>query len=144
LREYDLDMTEPFDVVRQLAAIQDRLIALPEDAFADRWELRKQQDELRKKAAEFAYEMDADKFDDELLSELAALRDRMKSIEKQRIDLVMQSGSGGSASGEMSSLGAVKLNKAMDDAAGLPGVKARIGVIKGVLINRDVDVPDAD
>jgi len=32
----------------------------------------------------------------------------------------------------------------MDDAAGLPGVKARIGVIKGVLINRDVDVPDAD
>ncbi len=44
----------------------------------------------------------------------------------------------------MSSLGAVKLNKAMDDASGLPAVKARIGVIKGVLINRGDAVPEAD
>ncbi|MGI9585768.1 MAG: hypothetical protein ACR2N7_09290 [Acidimicrobiia bacterium] len=137
-------MSEPYDVVRQLAAIQDRLIALPDDAFAERWELRKEQDNLRKKAAAFAYALDEDKFDDELLSELEALRGRMRSIEKQRIDLVMQSGSGGSASGEMSSLGAVKINKAMDDASGLPAIKARIGVIKGVLINRDVEIPEAD
>jgi hypothetical protein len=135
---------DAFDVVRQLADVQDRLIALPDDAFAERWELRKQQDDLRKKAAEFAYAMDEDKFDEDLLLELAALRERMKAIEKQRIDLVGQSGSGGAASGEMSSLGAVKLNKAMDDASGLPAVKARIGVIKGVLINRGVEVPEAD
>ena len=34
--------------------------------------------------------------------------------------------------------------KGIDDALGLPKIKARIGVIKGVLINRDVDVPEAD
>ncbi len=137
-------MSTPLDVARQLARIQDQLIALPEDAFAERWELRKQQDDRRKQAAEFAYALDDDKFDEELLSELGALRERMKAIERQRIDLVMQSGSGGPGTAEMSSLGAVKLNKSMDDAAGLPAIKARIGVIKGVLINRGVEVPEPD
>ncbi len=35
----------------QLAEIIDRLIALPDDAFAERYELFKKQDELHKQAA---------------------------------------------------------------------------------------------
>ncbi len=136
-------MSDPTDLNRKLAAIQDRLIALPDDAFAQRWELRKEQDELREQAREFACAMDEDKFDDELLSELRALRDQMKVIERQRIDLVGQAG-GGSMSGEMGNLGAVKLNRSIDIAMGLPAIKARIGVIKGVLMNRDVDIPVPD
>ena len=59
-------MSDPTEINRKLADVQDRLIALPEDAFAQRWELRKEQDELREQAREFAYAVDEDKFDDEL------------------------------------------------------------------------------
>ena len=136
-------MSDPTEITRKLADVQDRILALPSDAFAQRWELRKEQDALREEAREFAYAMDEDKFDDELLSELRALRDRMMAIERQRIDLVSQAG-GGSMSGEMGNLGGVKINRGIDNAMGLPAIKARIGVIKGVLKNRDVDIPVPD
>lgn len=136
-------MSDPTELNRKLADIQDRLIALPDDAFEQRWKLRKQQDELREQAREFAYAVDEDKFDDELLSELRSLRERMKAIEYQRIDLVGQAG-GGSMSGEMGNLGGVKLNRSIEDAMGLPEIKARIGVIKGVLMDRGVDIPVPD
>ncbi len=135
-------MAHPLDIARQLAQIQDELIALPSDAFAQRWELRKQQDELRERAREFAYAMYEDRFDDELLEELRALRDQMKVIEKQRIDLVVQAGSGGVSM--MGNLGGVKINKGIDDAMGLPQIKAKIGHIKGILIDRGVTIPVPD
>jgi hypothetical protein len=135
-------MAHPLDIARQLARIQDELIALPDDAFAERWELRKQQDELRERAREFSYAMYEDKFDDELLDELRALRDHMKSIEKQRIDLVVQAGSGGVSM--MGNLGGVQINKGIDDAQGLPQIKAKIGRIKGILTDRGVEIPVPD
>ena len=136
-------MTSTGDIVRQLSEVQDRLNALPDDAFAQRWELRTLQQELREQARAFSYARDEDRFDEDLLDELHSLRGRMKAIERQRIDLVGQAG-GGSMSGEMGNLGGVKLNKSMDDASGLPKIKARIGVIKGVLMDRGVDVPVPD
>ena len=66
----------------------------------------------------------------------------LQSIEKKRIDLVMQAG-GGSLTGEMGNLGGVQINKGIDDAFGLPGIKARIGIIKGTLHDRGVEVPAA-
>jgi hypothetical protein len=136
-------VAQPIDLTRRLAEVQDRLLALPDDAFAERWELRKEQEDLRQQAREFAYALDEDKFDDELLAELRSLRDRMKAIEHQRIDLVGQAG-GGSMSGEMGNLGGVKINRKIDAAMGLPKIKARIGVIKGVLMDRGVDIPVPD
>ncbi len=136
-------MSDPTELIRKLSDVQDRILALPDDALEQRWELRKEQDELRRQAQEFAYAMDDDKFDDELLSELRALRDQMKAIERQRIDLVGQAG-GGSLSGEIGNLGGVKINRGIDDAMGLPAIKERIGVIKGVLVNRGVKIPPAD
>lgn len=136
-------MASPGELVKQLSEVQDQLNALPDDAFAQRWELRNRQAELREKARAFSYAPDEDKFDEDLLDELRALRGRMKTIERQRIDLVSQAG-GGSMSGEMGNLGGVKLNRSMDDASGLPEIKARIGAIKGVLMDRGVDIPVHD
>jgi hypothetical protein len=135
-------MTSPGDIVKQLSEVQDELLALPDDAFAQRWELRTRQAELRDRARDFSYNMYEDKFDEELLDELRALREQMKQIEKQRIDLVVQAGSGGISN--MGNLGGVAINKGIDDAQGLPQIKARIGQIKGVLADRGVSVPVPD
>ena len=130
------------DLTRQLADIQRQLMDLPDDAFAERVELRRRQDELRALAWAGDNPMDAGRSTEDLENELHGLRAQMKSIEKQRIDLVKQAGSGGATSSEMGNLGGVKINKAIDDAHGLPRIKARIGVIKGILADRGVEVPD--
>ena len=131
------------EVTARLAEVQLWLLDLPDDAFAEKYDLIKEQSRLRSEAANFAEAIDSERSDDELLRELAALRSRMQSIEKQRIDLVMQAG-GGSLTGEMGNLGGVQINKGIDDAFGLPKIKARIGSIKGTLSDRGVKVPEAD
>ena len=133
---------DPAEIARELALIQDRLLALPPDAFAERAELRSRQDHLRSQARSRENALDADRPTADLLSELGGLRSRMREVERQRIDLVKQAGSGGATSSEMGNLGGVQINKAIDDAHGLDGIKARIGLIKGILADRGVDVPD--
>lgn len=130
-------------ITRELAEIQDRLLELPDDAFAERVELRRRQDELRGLARAAGDTMDLGRPTSDLLGELGALRARMREIERQRIDLVKQAGSGGATSAEMGNLGGVRINRAIDEAHGLDGIKARIGIIKGVLTDRGVEVPEA-
>ncbi len=136
-------MPDATDITARLADVQRRLLDLPDDAFAEKYELLKERDQLRDEAAGFAEMIDSERSEDDLLRELAALRNRMKSIEGKRIDLVMQAGSGGASTSEMGNLGGVKINKGIDDAFGLPKIKARIGVIKGTLSDRGVDIPEA-
>lgn len=131
------------EVTARLAEVQLRLLDLPDDAFAEKYQLIKEQARLRAEAANFAEAIDSERSNEELLRELGALRSRMQSIEKQRIDLVMQAG-GGSLTGEMGNLGGVQINKGIDDAFGLPKIKARIGSIKGTLSDRGVKVPEVD
>jgi len=130
------------DLTRKLADVQIKLLALPDDAFQEKYRLREEQARLRAEATDFAGMIDSDRSDDELLRELGALRRQMQSIEAKRIDLVSQAG-GGSLTGEMGNLGGVQINKGIDDAYGLPAIKARIGVIKGTLRDRGVEVPEA-
>ncbi len=137
-------MADPGELARLLAQVQDRLLALPDDAFGERWELRRQQDELRSKAASFAVVGDETRSDGDLLRELGALRQQMRAIERQRIDIVSQSGGSGGSTSEMGNLGALKLNRAMDEAAGLLKIRERIGLIKGILIDRGVEAPSPD
>ena len=132
------------DITRELADIQKQLIELPDDAFAERYRLRTRQDELRAIVRSTDNPYDADRSTDELLAELQSLRMQMKEIERQRIDLVAQAGSGGSSTGEMGNLGGVQINKAIGDSMGLDRIKGRIGVIKGILSDRGVEVPEAD
>jgi len=130
-------------VTAELADVQKRLLDLPDDAFAEKYALLQIRDSLRDEASGFATMIDSERSDDELLRELAALRSQMQSIEGKRIDLVMQAGSGGTSTGEMGNLGGVQINKGIDDAFGLPRIKARIGVIKGTLSDRGIETPDA-
>jgi len=136
-------MPDTTDITAKLADVQRRLLDLPDDAFAEKYELLKERDQLRDEAAGFAQMVDSERTDEDLLRELGGLRSRMKSIEGKRIDLVMQAGSGGASTSEMGNLGGVKINKGIDDAHGLPKIKARIGVIKGTLIDRGVEFPEA-
>ncbi len=137
-------MPDATDLTAKLADVQRRLLELPDDAFAQKYELLKERDKLRDMAAEYAGLIDAERPDQELLRELGGLRSQMKSIERQRIDLVVQAGSGGAGTSEMGNLGGVQINKGIDDAFGLPKIKARIGVIKGILSDRGVKIPDPD
>jgi hypothetical protein len=137
-------MTDVGEITAQLLEVQRKLLDLPDDAFEERYELRKRQDELRLEAKQFAADLDKSRSTEDLLAELASLREQMHRIEGQRIDLVMQAGSGGSSSSEMGNLGGVAINRGIDEAMGLPAIKARIGLLKGILSDRDVTVPEAD
>ncbi len=136
-------MSDTTDITAKLADVQKRLLDLPDDAFAEKFELLKERDQLRDEAAHYSETLDRNRSDEELLRELAALRSQAQSIEDQRIDLVMQAGSGGVMTGEMGNLGGVKINKAIEDGQGLPKIRSRIGIIKGILNDRGVEFPHA-
>ncbi len=132
------------DLTAQLAQVQRQLLDLPDDAFAERFELKKRQDALRIQARSRAQDLDKQRSTEDLLAELGGLRSQMRHIESQRIDLVRQAGTGGPGAAEMGNLGGVQINKGIDDAMGMPKIKARIGLIKGILTDRDVEIPPAD
>jgi hypothetical protein len=130
------------DVTAQLAEVQGKLLDLPDDAFAERYALQKQQDALREQASQFAEDWDAQRPTDELLAELAARRSQLKAIEDQRIDMVSQSGGGSAANAPgADAYGAGDINTGIAQAQGLGDVEERIGRIKGILRERDVAIP---
>lgn len=126
--------------LQELSDVQDRLNALPTDAFAERYELRCRQDELRDQMASFRVDFDAERSTEDLLTELAGLRSRMAAIEGQRIDMVSQAGGSGGMTGAMTP--EEGLNRKMDEAAGAGEIQTRIGHIKGILIDRAVEIPE--
>ncbi len=135
-------MNDIGDLAKKLADVQMELWDLPDDAFAERFELKEKQTALRAEAAQYAERLDEGRTSEDLLVELASLRSQMSAIEKQRIDLVVQAGT--TSAGEMGNLGGYAINKGIEDAMGLPKIEKRIGLIKGVLIDRDVEIPEAD
>ncbi|MEN8114070.1 MAG: hypothetical protein ABFS21_06745 [Actinomycetota bacterium] len=129
--------------LQELSDIQDRLNALPSDAFAERYELRCRQDELRDEMASLRVDFDAEHSTEDLLAELAGQRSRLSVIETDRIDIVSQSGGGTMSGAGSDGWGAVGINQQIEAGAGVGEIRARIGRIKGILIDRGVDVPDA-
>lgn len=67
-------MTPVEVLVRELVAVQDQLIALPDDEFGERFELLRRQDELRFRAAQHAEGADQERPTEDLLAELVGLR----------------------------------------------------------------------
>ncbi|MEE9178472.1 MAG: hypothetical protein V3U46_08590 [Acidimicrobiia bacterium] len=126
---------------RELAGIQDELLALSDDAFAERFALQKRQDELRELAAAFHQDWDSQRPTEELQAELNALRGHLKGIEDQKINLAGFSAGSSQAGSGSSGLGGVSLNQGLLKAQGANAVHARIGVIKGILADRGID-PD--
>ncbi len=136
-------MSDISSLTQELADVDEQLRALPDDAFADKYELLKKQDELRERAAQFAVDADKERSTEALLSELSGLRSQLAQLDGQKIDLVVQAGGGAVGMSNMGNLGGVALNARMTEASGASRIQARIGVIKGVLADRDVEIPEA-
>ena len=132
-------MTDVDSLIRELGAVQDRLIALPDDAFAERFELLKRQDELRHEAAAHTAGVDTERPTEDLLTELASLRQRRNEMESQHINVMLQA-SNIDAAGFSGHADAALLNRRMGSAQGLPQIVSRIGRIKGILTDRGVEV----
>jgi hypothetical protein len=126
-------------VTHALADLQDKLIALPDDAFAERYALEKQQDALRARAARFRADWDAQQPTAELTAELAALRSRIAAIEADRIDLVSQAGGGTLAGPGADGWGAVGINQQIEQAHGAQPIRDRIARIVGILADRGIE-----
>jgi hypothetical protein len=126
-------------VTRSLADLQDRLLALPDDAFAERYALEKQQDELRRQAARFRVDWEAQQPAEELTAELAALRNRIEAIEGERIDMVSQSGGGTLAGPGADGWGAIGINQRIEQAQGAQAIRDRIARIVGILGDRGIE-----
>jgi len=134
-------MADASKIVRELADMDDQLRALSDDAFAEKYELLKKQDELRERAAQFAVDADKERSTEVLLSELSGLRSQLAQLDGQKIDLVTQAGF--ATTSNMGNLGGVSLNAQMTEATGAGRIQVRIGVVKGVLTDRGVEVPEA-
>jgi hypothetical protein len=79
--------------------------------------------------------------DHDLLAELSGLRSQLSALEKQKIDLVSQAGGGPGEGSNMGNWGGAGLNARMMEASGAPRLQARLGVIKGLLEDRGVEIP---
>ncbi|NOY54953.1 MAG: hypothetical protein GXP34_03105 [Actinobacteria bacterium] len=130
------------ELLAELAEVQQRLLELSSDAFGERFELQKRQDVLREQTARFARDWDLDRSGEDLLTELASLRERLGQLDRQKIDVVTQGGAG-TAAPAGDGWGAVQLNQAMGAAQGAGELHARIGRIKAILTDRGID-PDGE
>ncbi len=105
-------------LVRQLAAIQNQLIALPDDAFTQRFELLRRQEELRSAAAHHAAGTDMERPTEDLLAELVSLRLQLDRTDRGTVSPASKSG--------VSGLSRYR-------------IEGRIGRIKDILIDRGAD-----
>ena len=126
-------MSRVEEVALRLAAIQDKLMALPTESSEDRYHLLKEQDALREEAAEFAVGVDSGRSTEELEAELASLERRRKAIVSSRSGYVMSKGgdSAGPASGAW-----VGLSGKSHAAAGIDRLNVRISQIEDELAAR--------
>lgn len=126
-------------VLRRLAEVADALAALPEDAFAERFRLLTERDQLRETAAAFHTDWDADRPSDDLLAELRARRGQLERLRRGHVDVVTQSGGGTAAGPGAGGMGGTLLNQGMDRAQGVDVVRARIAALEAILVGRGVD-----
>lgn len=126
--ETDLDR-----VTQELAETQDALLALPDDAFAERYELLKRRDVLRDEAAVFHQDRDAGRALEDLRAELEALLARRKSIVSSRTGYVTSKG--GSAQGPAAGAW-VKLGVAARAGGGLDAISVRISELEDQIAAR--------
>ncbi len=128
-------------IVEELAAITQQLPELRRDAFLEKIDLQNRQNELRSEAAELRRGVSSATAVDKLLALLARLRWQRDAIEKSRIDVVQQSGNTGTGvfMGTNHQGDAMRINRRIDETHGLSDLEARIGRIKGMLIDRGVD-----
>ncbi|NNF65358.1 MAG: hypothetical protein HKN07_14020, partial [Acidimicrobiia bacterium] len=126
-------MDDVGDLVQQLAQVQDRLLALDPSDHAGKYALEKERDALRSRASEFASRVESERPVADIERELAALRAQVETINKAKIDMVMQSGGGTNAGAGADGMGGIVLNQQMAAASGLDRIKTRISHLESLL-----------
>ena len=127
-------------LTRELAEIQDHLLELPDDAFAEKFRLHRRRDELRDRLRASAPDLDATRSDEELIRELAAQRSQLAALESQQVNMTSQSMAGLRA-GSFSASERILADK-VTQSLGIDGVQRRIAYLKALLEERGVDYPD--
>lgn len=119
------------DAIRtRLAAIQDELIGLPNDAFERRAVLHEEQEALR---AEAHAEYDAARSPQEIAEELHSLERRWEELQDMRIDVVEQAGGGGQGGDFGQTSEAQFINNAIDAGHGRAELEQRINRLRALL-----------
>lgn len=118
-------------VLSEMGVIMDRLGSLPDDAFEERFQLRQRQKQLRALAAELGEATPPDR--SSLEAELEHLLHRWDGIQKERIDVVAQSGGGSQGGDAFSGAHAVRVNQQIDAARGRNEIESRIAEIRRLL-----------
>ena len=121
-------------VTKELSEIQDQLLALPDDGFAERYELQKRQDQLRKHAAGLAVDWDDQRSTDDLEAELAELKSRAEQVVRKHTGHA--TGHGGGYGGGGVSAAVAKLANEARASSGVDQVLARINAIQDALARR--------
>ncbi|NIA25912.1 MAG: hypothetical protein GWP04_10145 [Gammaproteobacteria bacterium] len=124
------------DLLAELADVQQRLIELSSDAFAERFELRGRQYTLREQTATFSRDWDLDRSSEELLAELASLRERLHQLDRQKIDVATRYGGGTNTQAAVKAGVPCSSTRASMLLRGAGDLHARIGRIKAILTDR--------
>jgi hypothetical protein len=118
-------------VLQEMGANADRLASLAEDAFDERLELRQRQEQLRLIASDLSARAPVDRH--ALQAELDHLLGRWDALQKERIDVVAQSGGGSQGGDAFSGAHAVRVNLQIDAARGRDQIESRIAEIRRLL-----------
>jgi len=121
----------------RLGEIDSALFNLSTDAVAERTALETERASLKERAAAFAVDLDTGRPTDDLVAEVASLRERLAEIDASRIDFVSQAGGGDSSLGD--GLGTGTINQAIEHAQGADELNDRIRHLTSILSDRGVD-----
>ena len=121
----------------RLAEIQDLLLAVEPEDFAARYELKMEQDRLRRLTRRFARERDLERTTEDLLSELRARESALNEIREMMVSAAAQAGGGGGGSGSFEGpLDAFKINNALLEGTEAEKIIQRIARLQTILKER--------
>ena len=122
---------------QRLGRIQEMLLELGPDDHAERYELKVEQDRLRKAARKYASEPDRERTTENLLAELRARESQLEEIRKKMMNAAAQAGGGGAGAGSFEGpLDAFKINNALMSGSGAEQLMQRIARLQTILGER--------
>jgi len=121
---------------RRLAAIQDRLLELADDDFAEKFQLQKERDRLRDLAGRFAQDRDARRSTEELVAELEARRSALEAFRKQMTEGAKFASAGLTPGAWEGPADSTAINEAMKGAHDVEELMRRIAELEEVLVSR--------
>ena len=122
---------------RRLAEIQELLLDIDPRDFAARYELKVEQDRLRRLTRRYAKERDLDRSSEDLMSELRARESALDQIREKMVSAAAQAGGGGGGSGSFEGpLDAFKINNALLKGTEADKLMQRIARLQTILRER--------